>query len=118
MRVQSRIDLDDSRPVLDLVWLRLGRYARQHPQTGGVLILIEVADSTVAFDMGEQAVLYAQSNIVEYWVVDIQNCCVHVHVDSDKNAYRAVEHFEIGDRLSPTCKPDALLDLAELFLEG
>jgi Uma2 family endonuclease len=116
VRVQSGIDLDDSRPEPDLVWLKPGRYAARHPQSSDVLLLIEVADSSVQYDMGEKAALYAQWKIAEYWVVDAPDRCIHVFADGQEAGYQTTRRVEIGEKLSPQCKPEAMLDLAELFI--
>jgi len=118
IRVQSSIDLSDSRPEPDLVWLRPGRYASQRPQPSDVLLLIEVANSSAGYDMGEKAQLYAEWKLAEYWVVDVPNRCIHLHTDSDQKSFCSIRRVEIGEKISPRCKPEAALDLADLFADG
>ena len=48
-----------------------GGYRRAHPSPDDVLLLIEVGDTTLRFDLGEKAQLYATHGILEYWVVDL-----------------------------------------------
>ncbi len=45
------------------------QYDRRHPRPDEVVLLIEVADSSVAYDTGEKAVLYAQAGIPNYWII-------------------------------------------------
>jgi Uma2 family endonuclease len=117
VRVQSSIDLDDSRPEPDIAWLKSGRYAQRRPQAADVLLIIEVADSSLPDDLEEKAGLYAQFNIAEYWVVDIQGRCIHVHQHSDGHRYQEVVQVSSGQTIAPSCKSSALLVLAELFAD-
>lgn len=115
VRVQNSVDLDDSRPEPDLVWLKPGRYSAKRPETSDVLLLIEVADSSIRGDIREKADLYAQWRIAEYWIVDVQSRCIHVLTDSDGREYTRRNRFDVGQALSPRCREDAKLALAELF---
>ena len=117
VRVQSSIDLDDSRPEPDIAWLKPGRYARRRPQAADVLLVIEVAGSSPKDDLEEKAALYAQFDIAEYWVVDIQGRCIHVHRQSDGTRFQEVVQVASGDSIAPVCKPSATLVLAELLAE-
>lgn len=71
VRIQSGLSLPelDSRPEPDVLWVRSRRYLDGHPQGGDVLLLIEVADSSVKSDRDTKALLYAKAGIVEYWIV-------------------------------------------------
>ena len=53
-------------------------YSKQHPQPRDMLLVIEVADSSLDEDLGEMAELYAQAGIKDYWVVNIPDFCVEV----------------------------------------
>lgn len=115
IRVQSSIDLVHSRPEPDIAWLKAGRYAQRRPQPSDVFLVIEVADSNVEPDLGEKAELYAEFNIPEYWVVDTQRKCVHVHRRSLGDCYQDISKFTASDSIAPLCKPSATLQLSELF---
>ena len=117
VRVQSSIDLGDSRPEPDIAWLSPGRYSARRPQPADVLLIIEVADSSLAADLDEKATLYAQFNIAEYWVVDATGRRVYVHRNSDKDRYRDIAEFTGAQTISPECKPSATLVLSDLFAE-
>ena len=86
VRVQSSIDLGDSRPEPDIAWLSPGRYSTRRPQPADVLLIIEVADSSLTADLNEKATLYAQFNIAEYWVVDAtgrRDTCIETVTEID-----------------------------------
>ena len=44
-----------------------------------LLLLIEISDSTLAHDMRRKAALYRKYGVREYWVIDVNAACVHVH---------------------------------------
>ena len=48
------------------------------PQARDVLLLIEVADSSLAFERGRKRALDAREGIAEYWVVDVAGCAIDV----------------------------------------
>lgn len=56
-----------------------------------VLLLIEVADSSLAEDLGPQVALYARFGVREYWVIDLASRRVHVHQRIEAGAYAALQ---------------------------
>ena len=53
-------------------------YRKHVPATADVLLLIEVSDTTLAFDLGAKARLYARHGIAELWVADVERSLLHV----------------------------------------
>ncbi|MBX3419011.1 MAG: Uma2 family endonuclease [Pirellulaceae bacterium] len=115
VRVQCSINCGDHRPEPDLVWARKMPSRRIRPTHEDVLLLIEVSDSSTGQDLGEKADLYAEHNIREYWVVDLNGQQVHVHRQPDGEKYQSVEIFDHSANISPLCQPTAKISLDELF---
>jgi Uma2 family endonuclease len=71
---------NDSEPQPDVTVLRWRKdyYSTKHPEPPDVLLLIEVADTSRAFDLGTKHDLYAEQGITEFWVVDRQLGGIHV----------------------------------------
>jgi Uma2 family endonuclease len=115
IRVQCGFVCDDDRPEPDVLWLKPRRYGRTRPTAADVMLLIEVADSSLAADLQEKADLYAESGIAEYWVVDIPGSRIHVMSQSDGKHYRSIEIIVPPKSLAPRCRPTAELNTAELF---
>ena len=115
VRVQSSINCGDHRPEPDLVWSRRMPAKRERPTHADVLLLIEVSDSSTDHDLGEKARLYAEHDIPEYWVVDVQAEQVHVHRTPSQGKYQSIQSFHKSALISPLCQPAATLPLAELF---
>ena len=112
--VQSGIAVDDNRPEPDLAWVRRVRRP-DRPAVGDIDLLIEVADSSLASDLRLKADLYADGGIREYWIVDVPGRQVHAMRDPIASGYRDVSVVPRGDSIAPRCRPDAVLDTAELF---
>jgi Uma2 family endonuclease len=105
-----------SRPEPDLMWLRLGNFREHHPMAGDVQLAIEVAYSSLVYDLEEKRRLYAEAGIVEYWIVDALANCIHVFTRPNQGEYQKREIFKVGERLAPLIAPEAMLDLKDLFV--
>jgi Uma2 family endonuclease len=93
VRVQNPVTLDSgSEPQPDLTVVRRpwSGYPRAHPGPADILLLIEVADSSLELDLGAKRAIYARAGIAEFWIVDLTTDTVLVHRDADGDAYRSV----------------------------
>jgi Uma2 family endonuclease len=91
--------LNDSEPQPDILVVKppLERYRERLPQAEDVLLIIEVADSTLAFDRSTKTELYAEMGIPEYWIVNLkkQQLEVNRNPDRDERFYR--EKLTLGE---------------------
>jgi Uma2 family endonuclease len=74
LRVESPLDLgatSEPEPDLALVRLRGDDYLLAHPAATDTLLVIEVADTSLRFDLEAKASLYREAGIAHYWVVDV-----------------------------------------------
>lgn len=80
----------DSEPEPDLTVIRGRRadYAKRHPQPHQVLLLIEVAESTLAYDRTVKKRLYARAGIPIYWIVNLIDKQIEVHTLPSDSADR------------------------------
>ena len=67
---------DVPEPDLVLYWPGIGRW--RHLTAADVLLVIEIADSTLSDDLGYKVDLYRRAKIPEYWVVDVRHQCLRV----------------------------------------
>jgi Uma2 family endonuclease len=104
-----------SRPEPDLLWLRKDRYRQAHPTASDVQLAIEVSQSSLAYDLEQKRLLYAEAGIVEYWIVDAMASCIHVFRNPEQGEYRVRQILKSGETLSPQIAPDAKLHLDDLF---
>jgi Uma2 family endonuclease len=81
-----------------------------------VLLLIEVADSTVRFDRKVKIPLYARHNVPEVWLVDLAQRCVEVYrlPQPDAGLYQQVSRYAEGI-LTPERIGTVAVDVARLF---
>ncbi len=96
----------DGEPIPDLMMTYEEGYAGRHPEPQDVALLVEVADTSVEYDLGEKALLYAQAGIEDYWVVLVAENAVVVHRDPDPNGYRSVVKLVGLDTISPLATPN------------
>ena len=116
VRIQNSISADDSRPEPDLAWIKPGRYADRHPTAADTLLLIEVAESSLPYDRGEKLEIYAGQSIPEYWIVDVNGRCLHTYRNPRGNRFQTIKTLAADDTVSPVCRPEAVLKLAELLI--
>ncbi len=72
---------DDSLPQPDFVVAQgeFAAYDNAHPTPNQIALVVEVSETTLAFDLGVKLALYAAAKIPEYWVVDLAARRLHVH---------------------------------------
>jgi Uma2 family endonuclease len=96
-----------------------------YPRTSGlrgltganVLLVVEIADSSLHYDIGRKAALYASFGIRELWVIDAVRLTTRVFRESATDGYRDARDFGPADRLVPLIAPEAFaLRLEELEL--
>jgi len=117
VRIQLPVRLDDhSEPEPDVCIARprADLYAGAHPGPADVLLLIEVSDSSLAYDRGVKVPLYARSGIEAVWVVELGRSLVHVHGNPAPDGYLERRASRPGDRL-PIPGTDVTIDAGDLF---
>ncbi|MBK1702652.1 Uma2 family endonuclease, partial [Thiococcus pfennigii] len=115
---QNPIILGDfSAPQPDVAILRYrdDYYEQSHPTAPDVLLLIEVADTSLAYDRGAKLTLYARYRVPEVWIVDIPGGHLDIHRDPDGARY--TRQFRVSDLSSVeiVAIPGMNLDLRGLF---
>lgn len=109
VRVQNPLaESERSEPQPDLMLLaeRSDRYAAGHPAPGEVLLLVEVADSTLTFDRRTKIPLYAADGIREVWLVDLVHDRIEVYTDPGPGGYGMARRAARGETVAPTALPD------------
>jgi Uma2 family endonuclease len=108
VRVQGTVVLDRfAAPLPDLVLLRPRDdfYVTKNPGGADILLVVEVADSSLDYDTRVKTALYAILGVQEYWVADLQNDQLIVHQDPAGDAYRSVRMIERGEKIAPQLLP-------------
>ena len=102
-------------PDLALLRPRADYYSRSHPTVSDVFLVVEVADTTLAFDVGTKVPLYARCGIPEAWVVDVNESAIHVFRDPDERGYRSASAARVPERVVCAALPEVAVEVAELF---
>jgi Uma2 family endonuclease len=84
---------------------------------GTVLLIIEVADSSLTYDLATKAPLYASNGVRDYWVINARTLETVVHRDPKGSAYGDVNRRRPDERLVPLLAPELGIALAELGLD-
>jgi Uma2 family endonuclease len=116
--VQNPVRIEDrSMPQPDVAVLkpRTDMYSRSHPVPADVLLLIEVSDTTLRFDVSTKVPLYARAGIIEAWVVAVENATVQVFRDPDAAGYRTSFTVAGSERLSSRAMPRFGICVSDLF---
>jgi len=115
-QVQNPVGLtaQQSGPQPDMTWIAERNYASRSGARD-VFLLIEVSDSTLDYDRGEKAELYASARIRDDWIVNIGDECVEVRRNPRRGRYTSLEVFRPGERVSPLAFPDLALPVRLLF---
>ena len=116
--VQDPVELNDvSEPQPDVVLLqpREDCYESAPPQASDIFLLVEVADTTVQYDREVKIPLYAEDNIAEVLLVDINGQCVEVYREPTSDRYQNVQKFEQGKTLSILAFPDVTITVDEVL---
>lgn len=114
--IQDPVTLDDlSEPQPDIFVAKLPRetYATRHPGPDDLLIVIEVADSSVASDRAAKVPKYAATGIPETWLVDLERDQIEVYRRS--RVGREPTIVGRGDRIAPEAFPEVVLDVDDLL---
>jgi Uma2 family endonuclease len=94
IRCQDPITLpNNSEPEPDIVIARLreDNYLDSHPTPADIILVIEVADSTLGFDRNTKAPLYAAAGISEYWIVNLVDDRLEIYSQPEGDIYTSIQ---------------------------
>lgn len=118
VRVQNPIRLgESSEPQPDIAVVRDRSYAAAHPEAADVLLLIEVADTTLEFDREVKLPLYARHGIPECWLIDVSRNQLSIHREPAEGEYRHVRRPTSGETLHLLASDGPALRVVELFAD-
>lgn len=125
--VQNPISLpphDEPQPDVALLRPRADDYARQKPGPEDVLLVVEVADTSVAYDRQTKLLRYARAGVRESWLLDLPGDALEVHREPGPRGYALIRRCYRGERIAPEALPDVeiavddLLPVAETVEDG
>ena len=118
VRVQGSIRLgDDSEPQPDIALLRHHDdfYVEAHPTSDDILLLVEVADSSLERDREKGRNTYAKHGIPELWIANLRDEVVERYRNPTPDGYGDMNTFNRGDTISPELLPDVELAVDDIL---
>ena len=125
MQVQFEASIDvapadnsTNEPEPDLAVLRksVSRF-KANPRPEDILLAVEVADTTLDFDLAKKAALYARAGIPEYWVLDVNGRRLIVHREPADGKFGSVVVYHEQESVAPLASPRSEFRIAAAFEE-
>jgi Uma2 family endonuclease len=110
-----RIDQHND-PQPDVVVARPG--TRGAPRPADVLLVIEVADTSLRYDRQTKLPLYARAGIPEAWLLDVNGRTLEVHRRPGPDGYALVRPYRLGEKVAPEALPDLAIAVEDLLPNG
>ena len=107
---------DESEPEPDLAVVARRPYREAHP--AAAVLVIEVADTSVDYDLGAKAALYAESAVDEYWVIDLGRGVVVVHRARAAGRWTSITTHAADAAVAPAVATVPPFTLAELLRDA
>ena len=98
-------DFNEPQPDFTLVRPRADLYASGHPAPNDVMLVVEISESSLAYDQGVKAGLYAEWGLVEYWVADLNTDRMWIYRSPENGTYQTVDERRQGDTIAPSLLP-------------
>lgn len=116
--VQSPVRLDNhSEPEPDIAALRFRAdyYSGALATAADVLLLVEVADTSLAYDRGVKLPTYARAGVPEVWLVDLLGERIERHTDPSERGYRLIARASRGESLESIVLPSLKLAVDDVL---
>jgi Uma2 family endonuclease len=116
--VQDPLVLDErNEPQPDIMLLRprADFYRASHPRPDDVLLLVEVAETSVTYDEECKLPLYEAAHIPEVWIVDLESALLRVFRKPAGGSYTERQELETPSSLAPEALPGSTINLTGLF---
>ncbi len=97
----------------DLAVIFPGKHSSAHPASA--FLVVEVVDGGGQDERTTKRDLYAQSGVIEYWVVDAQHGIVESHRGPGDGKYKNLWRFERGDIVSLAAFPEIILRVSDFL---
>ena len=103
----------DFEPVADLAVLPFGTLPKDF-NGKSTLLVVEIADSSLAMDTGLKAAAYAAGGVREYWVINARTRETLVHREPAIGGYGAITEIAAGEIVTPLLVPELAIRLTDL----
>ncbi len=94
---------------------RLDFYEEELPAPNDVLLIVEVANSSISYDRDVKLSLYAEAGIREFWLVDINNRALTSYTSPAVDGYANSHRYKSGESIPILAFPDVLIGWSDIF---
>lgn len=118
INVQNPLQLDtisQSQPDITLLRPRSDYYQSKSINPDDILLLIEVADSSIKYDRQIKAPFYAKHGISELWIINLENQTVEIYRDPQSDGYKDCHTFHPGDKIAPKAFPAFSMSVKDIL---
>ena len=117
VRIQNPVRVTDySAPEPDLVLADLRKFdGKRHPRPAEIILIVEVSDSTLKYDRDTKLSLYAEAEIYEVWIVNLQNDIIEVHQNPSNGIYQLAKIFKRGEKVQSEALPNLSLEVDKIL---
>ncbi|MBV9281129.1 MAG: Uma2 family endonuclease [Chloroflexi bacterium] len=116
VNIQSPVQLGErEEPEPDAAVIRARSYGDELPTAPDVLLLIEVADTSLGYDRARKLPLYARAGIAESWLVDLQGEAIERHTNPVGGTYRLTLRAGRGEEIASLAMPGLVLRADEVL---
>jgi Uma2 family endonuclease len=105
----------EPQPDVTLLRARPDDYESALPGPEDVLLVVEVADSSIGYDRGLKIPLYAANGITEVWLIDLEARTVETYGSPEAAGYRERHVARTGDSLTLNAFPDVKIAVDEIL---
>ena len=123
VRIQFPINFgpySDPEPDVSVVMGSRADYREAHPSSA--LLIVEVSDTTLIYDRGRKASLYAMRGVADYWIVNVNDDQLEIHRDPGADraqpfgyGYASLTVHHRGDVVTPQAAPHLSFSVADLL---
>ena len=106
---------NEPQPDIAILKPRADYYKSLLPGAQDVLLLNEVADTTLEYDRDAKIPTYAQHAIPEVWLVNVQTNSLSIFLDPSHKGYRRLLTPQVGDHVIPHLLPTVRVSVTEIF---
>jgi len=112
-------DNPTNEPVPDMIVLKRNftGFRSAAPQPKDLDLVVEISDSSLAFDLTVKATLYAHAGIAEYWVLDVPGRRLMVHRDPQSGGFGSVTAYSEQEGVAPLAAPNSIFEIRSVFPE-
>jgi hypothetical protein len=108
---QSPIRLpQDGRPLPDVMMIQTSSAITESPLPEKIYLVIEVAGSSIYQDRSTKLELYARDNIIEYWILNLEEHQLEIYRDPKEETYQTKLILQIGQPATCLAFPDDAID--------